>query len=164
MNLMRLDGSVFPAIVISSVIYSNGKPVGLRGAIVDITERKRAEEQLQETLQSLRKAVSATIQVMVSAVEVRDPYTAGHQIRSADLALSLPPRWDYLRTRSMESEWRVPSMTSGNYPIPAEILSKPTKLTDIEYSLIKEHCLKRIRDAKGCGITLAAGRNCLPTP
>ena len=48
-TLMRLDGSVFPAIVISSVIYSNGKPVGLRSAIVDITERKRAEEVLKES-------------------------------------------------------------------------------------------------------------------
>ncbi len=46
-TLMRLDGSVFPAIVISSVIYSDGKPVGLRGAIIDITERKRAEEALR---------------------------------------------------------------------------------------------------------------------
>ena len=48
-TLKRLDGSVFPAIVISSVIYSDGKPVGLRGAIVDITERKQAEETLRES-------------------------------------------------------------------------------------------------------------------
>jgi PAS domain S-box-containing protein len=46
-TLMRLDGSVFPAIVISSVIYSDGKPVGLRGAIIDITERKRMDETLR---------------------------------------------------------------------------------------------------------------------
>jgi len=48
-TLMRLDGSVFPAILISSVIYTNGKPVGLRGAVIDISERKQAEEALQES-------------------------------------------------------------------------------------------------------------------
>ncbi len=46
-TLMRLDGSVFTAIVISSLIYSKDKPVGLRGAIVDITERKEAEASLK---------------------------------------------------------------------------------------------------------------------
>ncbi|PKN69932.1 MAG: hypothetical protein CVU54_07840 [Deltaproteobacteria bacterium HGW-Deltaproteobacteria-12] len=52
----RLDGSVFPAIVISSIIYSDGKPVGIRGAIVDITYRKQAEEALRETQKQLQDA------------------------------------------------------------------------------------------------------------
>jgi PAS domain S-box-containing protein len=47
--LKRLDGSLFPGIVFSSVIYSNDKPVGLRGAIVDITKRKQQEEELLRT-------------------------------------------------------------------------------------------------------------------
>jgi PAS domain S-box-containing protein len=46
-NFARLDGSVFPAIVISSVIYGHDRPTGLRGAIIDITERKGAEEALR---------------------------------------------------------------------------------------------------------------------
>jgi len=48
-TLKRLDGSVFPAIVVSRVIYRDGKPVGLRGAIVDITQRKRAEKDLENS-------------------------------------------------------------------------------------------------------------------
>jgi len=47
-TLKRLDGSVFPAVAISSVIYRNGKPVGLRGAIVDITERYQTEALLRK--------------------------------------------------------------------------------------------------------------------
>jgi diguanylate cyclase (GGDEF)-like protein/PAS domain S-box-containing protein len=56
-NLMRLDGSVFPAIVISSLIYSDGKPVGVRGAIIDITDRKRAEETLRKSEEKYRNLV-----------------------------------------------------------------------------------------------------------
>lgn len=48
-TLKRLDGSLFPAIVISSVIYNEGNPVGLRGAIVDITARRQQEEALKES-------------------------------------------------------------------------------------------------------------------
>ena len=266
-TLMRLDGSVFPAIVISSVIYSDGKPVGLRGAIVDITERKqaeesllkgeekfrtifdgasdgiliadaitkkflqgntaicsmlgytneeiksltiydihppkdishvidefekqakgekvlaedlpvlrkdgsifyadissvfttiegihclvgifrdnterkRAEEELHRTLESLRKAVSATIQVLVSAVESRDPYTAGHQLRSAGLARAIATEMGLPQGKIDGIQMAGSIHDIGKLSIPAEILSKPTKLTDIEFSLIKEHSQK----------------------
>ncbi|MFH1078906.1 MAG: PAS domain S-box protein, partial [Pseudomonadota bacterium] len=55
----------------------------------EVLRRKRVEEELKRTLDSLRKAVGVTIQVMVSAVETRDPYTAGHQVRSANLARNI---------------------------------------------------------------------------
>jgi PAS domain S-box-containing protein len=102
-------------------------------------ERKRAEEKLKDTLDSLRKALNTTIQVMVSSVEVRDPYTAGHQIRSADLAraiateMGLPPE----RIEGLRMAGSIHDI--GKLSIPAEILSKPTKLSDIEFLLIKEH-------------------------
>jgi len=118
---------------------------GLAGANVvvhDIDDLKRAEEKLKDTLEGLRKAVSTTIQVMVSAVEARDPYTAGHQLRVADLA------------RAIATEMGLPQDTIdgirmagsihdiGKLSIPAEILSKPGKLSDVEFSLIKEHSRK----------------------
>jgi diguanylate cyclase (GGDEF)-like protein/PAS domain S-box-containing protein len=56
-TLMRLDGSAFPALVISSLIYSDGKPVGLRGAVIDITDRKRAEETLRKSEEKYRNLV-----------------------------------------------------------------------------------------------------------
>jgi PAS domain S-box-containing protein/putative nucleotidyltransferase with HDIG domain len=138
-NLMRLDGSVFPAIVISSLIYSDGKPVGLRGAIVDITQRKQVEKQLQDTLESLRKAVGTTIQVMVSAVETRDPYTAGHQVRTANLARTIATEMGLSQEKIEGIRMAGYIHDIGKLSIPAEILSKPTKLSGIEFSLIKEH-------------------------
>ena len=57
-NMMRLDGTVFPAIVISSVIYSDGKPTGLRGAVIDITEQKQAEEAIRKSENYLNQIIN----------------------------------------------------------------------------------------------------------
>jgi PAS domain S-box-containing protein len=70
-TLMRLDGSVFPAIVISSVIYSDGKPVGLRGAIIDITERKKAEEE-QRRMNVFLDSILENIPDMIFVKDARD--------------------------------------------------------------------------------------------
>ena len=75
---------------------ADGAPV-CRATMIDITERKQAEEQLRESLEQLRRAVRATIQVLVMAVEMKDPYTAGHQRRMTNMArtmateMGLPP-------------------------------------------------------------------------
>ncbi|MBN1472489.1 MAG: PAS domain S-box protein [Syntrophaceae bacterium] len=107
----------------------------------DITDRKLMEIELKRTLETLMKSVGTTIQVMVAAIEMRDPYTAGHQLRVADIARAIasemklaPDRVDGIRMAGTIHD-------IGKLSIPAEILSKPTKLTKIEYSLIQEHSL-----------------------
>ena len=75
-------------------------------SLIDITERKRAEEKLQYTLDSLRKAFSTTIHVMVSAIEMRDPYTSGHQIRSADLARAIATEMGLPKEKSTDTHGR----------------------------------------------------------
>ncbi len=138
-NLRRMDGTVFPAIVISSVIRREGRPVGLRGAIVDITARRKAEEKLQQTLASLNRAVSTTIRVMVAAVEARDPYTSGHQFRSADLARAIAEEMGLPRDRIDGIRVAASIHDIGKISIPAEILSKPSRLTELEFAMIQEH-------------------------
>ena len=118
------------------------KLVGIIALSHDITERKQAEKQLQDTLESLRKAVGTTIQVMVSAVETRDPYTAGHQIRSADLARAIATEMGLPQEKIDGIRMAGSIHDIGKLSIPAEILSKPTKLSEIEFSLIKEHARK----------------------
>ena len=115
------------------------KPVGIISLTRDITERKQAEESLKEILERLSRAVNATIQVMVSAVEARDPYTAGHQLRSADLAGAIAAQMGLPREKIEGLRMAGSIHDIGKLSIPAEILSKPSKLTNIEYSLIKEH-------------------------
>jgi PAS domain S-box-containing protein len=112
---------------------------GLSSAVALVIQRDVAEKSLRQTLESLRKAIGTTIQVMVSAVEVRDPYTAGHQIRSADLARAIATEMGLPQDRIEGIRMAGSIHDIGKLSIPAEILSKPTKLTNIEFSLIKEH-------------------------
>jgi PAS domain S-box-containing protein len=124
---------------VSLIRNTSDEPIGFRGIMRNITERKQAEDELKQTLERLRKAVGTTIHVMVSAVEKRDPYTAGHQVRSANIA------------RAIATEMRLPQEMVegirmagsihdiGKLSIPAEILSKPAKLSEMEFSLIIEH-------------------------
>jgi PAS domain S-box-containing protein len=140
-DLINKEGRLIPVEINTNVIQRIGQRIVI-ASVRDITERKRAEEQLRQTLESLRKAVNTTIQVMVSAVESRDPYTSGHQTRSADLARAIATEMG-LPQDTIEGIRMAGSIHDiGKLSIPAEILSKPTKLTNIEFSLIKEHSLK----------------------
>jgi len=138
--LITKDGSKLPVEMSVAIMKGvDGEPIGFVGITTDITERKLAEEKLKDTLESLRKAVNTTIQVMVAAVETRDPYTAGHQIRSANLARAIATEMGLPQEKIDAIRIAGSIHDIGKLSIPAEILSKPTKLSEIEFSLIKEH-------------------------
>jgi putative nucleotidyltransferase with HDIG domain len=106
---------------------------------IDITERKRAEEELDNSFKRLRAALGGTIQTLAIASETRDPYTAGHQKRVADLSRAIATEMglDSNRTDGIRMAGVIHDL--GKMAIPAEILSKPSKLSAIEYNLIKTH-------------------------
>jgi PAS domain S-box-containing protein len=139
-QIIRKDGTDrYIEASVSSLKDLSGKPIGFRGIIRDVTDRKKAEEKLQQTLDSLKRAVGTTIQVLVTALESKDPYTAGHQTRSADLACAIATNMglDQDKIEGIRMAGIVHDI--GKLAIPAEILTKPTKLTNLEFSLIKEH-------------------------
>ena len=112
----------------------------------EIDERTRTEkvlhehrEQLRKALEDLRNALGGVIQVITSTVETRDPYTAGHQARVADLARTIATEMG-LSKEQIEGI-RIASAVHdlGKISIPAEILSKPGRLTEKEFSLITDH-------------------------
>jgi PAS domain S-box-containing protein len=117
---------------------------GLAGADViahDITDRKQAEEERQQTLERLKKAFGTIVQVMSSAVEAKDPYTAGHQLRVADLACAIATEMGLVQDMIEGIRMAGTIHDIGKLSIPAELLTKPTKLSNSEFSLIKEHAL-----------------------
>ncbi len=109
------------------------------GFNMDTTDRKRSDEELKKSLAQVRKALSATVHAMAATVEARDPYTAGHQRRVSDLARSLAKEMNLSRDQIEGIRTAASIHDLGKIPIPAEILSKPSKLTSIEFDLIKTH-------------------------
>ena len=118
---------------------SSGKPIGFRGISRDVTERKQMEEKLQQTLDSLSKAFNTNIQIMASSVELRDPYTAFHQVRSADIARDIAREMGLPQDQIDGIRMAGAIHDIGKLSIPPEILTKSTKLTNVEFTLIKEH-------------------------
>jgi len=72
---------------------------------------------------------------MVSAVEMRDPYTFGHQLRSANLACAIATEMGLPQEKIDGIQMAGSIHDIGKLSIPAELLSKPIKLTNIEFSL-----------------------------
>ncbi|MBU4583500.1 MAG: PAS domain S-box protein [Proteobacteria bacterium] len=121
------------------LLDDSGNLVGYRGIDRDITPRKEAEEKLKETLEMLRKSLAGTIQAMSLTVETRDPYTAGHQRRVADFARAIATEMGLTADQIEGIRTASAIHDIGKISVPAEILSKPTKLSELEFSLIKVH-------------------------
>jgi putative nucleotidyltransferase with HDIG domain len=98
-----------------------------------------AEGEAKKSLDKLQKAFGAIIQVLEKTVEIRDPYTAGHQRRVADLAGHIAEEMGLSADRIDGIRITGIIHDIGKIHIPAEILSKPKALTSIEFSLIKTH-------------------------
>ncbi len=135
---LRRDGSVIPVEINSRIIRYEGKDAILSVAR-DITSRKKSERDLRNTMERLRRVTGSVIDVIVSAVEARDPYTAGHQRRVGDLARAIATEMG-LPAEDVEGV-RIAGVIHdlGKISVPAEILSKPRKLSDMEFALVKEH-------------------------
>jgi PAS domain S-box-containing protein/putative nucleotidyltransferase with HDIG domain len=136
----RKDGSIFWVSINARCVYDdNGVPMYYEGTFEDITKRKLAEEELQNTMEKLRKSLAGTIQIVSMTVETRDPYTAGHQRRVANLARTIAQEMGLSSDTVDNIRMAGIIHDIGKISIPAELLAKPTKLTNIEFSLIQVH-------------------------
>jgi PAS domain S-box-containing protein len=140
LDLVFKTGARIPFEIDGAILRdSDGTPYSVVYLCRNITERKRAEKDLLEGLAKLRSTLKASIDSLASAIEMRDPYTAGHQERTTRLARAIAVEMD-LPEESVEAiEIAGVIHDIGKLYVPAEILSKPTKLTDLEYQLIKMH-------------------------
>lgn len=107
--------------------------------LAGILVRKQAAEQLKHSFERLRRTFDGTANALASVVERRDPYTAGHQRRVTELAVAIAAEMG-LPKEQIEGI-RVSGILHdvGKMYVPAEMLSKPGRLTEIEFSVIKTH-------------------------
>jgi putative nucleotidyltransferase with HDIG domain len=105
----------------------------------EIENRKQIQLELEQSFGNLKKVMDATIQAIGLTVEKRDPYTSGHQMRVAKLTRAIAETIG-LSEDQIEGVYVAASIHDiGKISLPAEILSKPIKLTEIEISLIQAH-------------------------
>ena len=109
------------------------------GLLIDVTDQVRAQEEVLRQAEQLRRTVEGAVLAMSHVVETRDPYTAGHERRVAELATAIgrelgldAAELDGLRLGSLIHD-------IGKIAVPAEILAKPGRLSPVEFNLIKQH-------------------------
>ncbi|TNC97625.1 MAG: PAS/PAC sensor protein [Gallionellaceae bacterium] len=135
---VRKDGSLIDVGVHGARATHLGRPAIL-GLMQDVSEKKHAEEQIQRYVRQLEDSFLRTIEVATTLVEMRDPYTAGHEKRVAQIAVAIGTEMG-LDAHHIEG-LRVGGYIHdiGKIIIPAEILCKPSRLNQAEYELIKGH-------------------------
>ena|GEM_PF-410527 len=132
-RILYADGSVgHIAVRLFIVKDSRGRTVRTYGVNQDITERLEAQERIQSALEG-------TIQVVAETIERRDPYTSGHQKRVTRLAVAIARRMSLPSDQIEGIRVAATLHDIGKMSTPAEILSKPGKLTEHEFRLIQEH-------------------------
>ena len=134
----RKDGSVIPVEIFARILAVEGRELIL-SVTRDITERKQAETQVRQGLDSLRRALQGTVAVLANTVEIKDPYTAGHQRRVSQLSCAMARElgWSPDRVEGIQVLCFLHDL--GKIAVPAEILNKPGKISPTEFSLIKVH-------------------------
>lgn len=109
------------------------------GMMQDVTVKVRNEGEIADYVAQLKAAFSSTVDVVAALVEMRDPYTAGHERRVANLAVAIGGELGMDSNRQEGLRVAASMHDIGKITIPAEILSKPGKLNQSEYALIQGH-------------------------
>ncbi|MBL6751855.1 MAG: PAS domain S-box protein [Nevskia sp.] len=117
----------------------------------DIAQRKRAEAEEAAHGEAIRQALEDSIQAVAATLEARDPYTAGHSRRVAELSGMIGALLGFSEDQLRGLRLAAGIHDIGKIGVPAEILNKPGQLSEIELSLVKTHAqagyeiLKKVR-------------------
>ncbi len=134
------DGSTYwSENIFSGIRDDKGELIGLLSEGRDISNRKRSEDLLERSLAMLERTLLSVIEAMARVVEMKDPYTAGHQERVAELSRAIAVGMNLPDDLVQGITLAAKIHDIGKVYVPVEILSKPVVLTGIEREIIKAH-------------------------
>jgi PAS domain S-box-containing protein/putative nucleotidyltransferase with HDIG domain len=138
-RLRKKDGSIITVEINSRVAYKYGRPSYYEGIVRDITKRKVAEKKVAQSYQKLKKILDDVIETLASIVEIKDPYTSGHQKRVALLAVAMAREigMDEEKIEVLNTAALIHDM--GKINLPASVLTRPGRLSKIEFDMVKTH-------------------------
>jgi|GEM_PF-866737 len=136
---VRKDKSRFLVEVSSRGIDFGGKRVRI-SIIRDITERKKNEIIITNSVQKLKNTIKSTVMALSLTVEKRDPYTAGHQRRVEKIVEAICNEMNLKEDLTQSVRIAAILHDIGKIVVPSEILTKPAMLTSYEMALIHTHC------------------------
>jgi PAS domain S-box-containing protein/putative nucleotidyltransferase with HDIG domain len=141
-RIVRADGEVRHLSAIGRpILGADGEIEKILGASLDVTDRVVAQQTLLERERRLQRALAGAVSALATTVEMRDPYTSGHQRRVAELAVSIAQLLGWPEERVDDVQVAALLHDIGKVVVPAEILTKPTRLSDHEFEIIKGHAL-----------------------
>ena len=124
---------------VTPVLGPEGSVVALIAAGVVVTERRRGQDALIASQAQLREALGETVASMGAIVAIRDPYTAGHERRVAELVVAIAEELGLPEDVVSGLRHAASVHDVGKVAVPAEILTMPRRLSEWEYSLIQTH-------------------------
>ncbi len=135
---LRKDGVVMDVQVTSHVLEYDRRNAVLVLAH-DVTEQLHAEETIRDYVQRLEAAVLGTAAAVSQMVELRDPYTAGHERRVGEISAAIAAEMGL--NEDVQRGLRVAGAVHdvGKIVVPSEILSKPGRLSPLELELVQQH-------------------------
>jgi len=102
---------------------------------------KQTEDELRHSQRMLQQAVSGSVSALATTLEMRDPYTAGHARRVAELAVAIAGAMDFSQEQADGVRMAGYLHDIGKIVVPAEILAKPGKINEYEFGIIKTHAV-----------------------
>jgi putative nucleotidyltransferase with HDIG domain len=111
----------------------------LRTIIQLAIHRYNLELKLEESYRKMKSTLNGAIHAIAKVLEVRDPYTAGHQRRVGNLARAMAGKMGFTSEELDLIHIAGTIHDIGKISVPAEILSKPTRLSESEFMLLKSH-------------------------
>jgi PAS domain S-box-containing protein len=145
---LRRDGVMIQVGANAARATHEGRPA-IIAMMQDISERKRSEEDIRRYVEQLKIAFMSTVEVATIISEMRDPYTAGHERRVAEIAVAIGAEMGFDEDRQQGLQVAGHLHDVGKISIPSEILSKPGRLSAIEFQLVQGHARSSYDVLKG---------------